>query len=864
MRSMDEEVGGPPAQGRHARGDCGSSGASPCDGRPAAARSTAEGLLVARRIVLRGRVQGVGFRPFVHRLATRSGLRGWVRNVGGQVIVYAEGPETALGAFEDALLREAPPFARPELATSASAEVLGYEAFFVEESAPEAHDPAGNDGSERPARPTISVPPDVALCDDCRRELADPSDRRYRYPFINCTQCGPRFTIIAALPYDRERTSMAGFPLCPECAHEYGDVADRRYHAEPVACPRCGPRVEFCGAATEVGGNSAAIPAGSRADEEDRHATLARVMGEEAFVRAVAVLREGGILGVKGLGGYHLLCDATSSSAVQRLRARKKRPGKPFAVMVPRVGPDGLDLTRTLVALSPAGETALTSPTHPIVLAPRATPLAAAIAPDIAPEVAPGLCELGVFLPYTPLHEILLADFGRPVVATSGNESGEPLTFTRGDAERYLGPLVDGFLHHDRPILRPVDDSVLRDFGDVTVPLRLGRGFAPLELGLGIGRGLAPLELPLRRYASRPRLAVGGHLKSAVALAWGDRVVLSAHLGELDRPRAVDAFSSATESLQALYAVEAEEILCDLHPDYASTRWARAQDLPVLAIPHHRAHASALAGEHPDIARWLVFAWDGVGLGEDGTLWGGEVFHGAPGRWHRVGSVRPFRLLGAGRAGREPLRSARALAWELGLDLRHGLERSAWERGLGTMTTTAVGRIFDAAAALLLGRADYDYEAQGPIEIEAAANGSSLQAASVGTPFDVSLRLPVGQDGDAIWRIDWEPLVRLLLDAPSGRAARRDSWIHECAALVHALLAQAAVDLALQVARAWPFDAIGLAGGVFQNRRLTEELRTRAARAGLDVRIGRQVPMNDGGLAYGQVIEAIAREENRG
>ncbi|MEZ4648208.1 MAG: Sua5/YciO/YrdC/YwlC family protein [Candidatus Eisenbacteria bacterium] len=589
---------------------------------------------------------------------------------------------------------------------------------------------------------------------------------------------------------------------------------------------------------------------------------------------AVQLLRNGGILAMKGVGGYHLLCDASSEDAVSTLRARKNRPGKPLAVLVPREGDDGLDAARQVAHISPSAADALLSPAHPIVLVPRREESGAGTGTTgvgraegsgagaggsafaharIADGVAPGLTDLGILLPYSPLHELIARRFGSSLVATSGNSSGEPLVFTRSDAEGYLDGLADAYLHNDRPILRPIDDSVLRDLGGVVVPIRLGRG-------------IAPLELPLPRSTKRARLAVGGHMKNSVALGWGERAILSGHLGDLDRPRAIDAFVQATESLQVLYQVSPQEIVADAHSDYASHRFAREfvqtrPDCSLRTVPHHRAHASALAAEHADVRRWLVLTWDGVGLGEDGTLWGGEALHGEPGKWRRIGSIRPFRILGAGRAGREPKRSLDALFWETGRESIHGDEpvaRAAWERNLGCAETSAVGRLFDAAAAALLGRDRYGFEAQGPMELEALAEACppGLVLPSAGLVSE----LPLYRDSDDVWRIDWRPLVPLLatsreLDITGSARAS------ELAALFHAALADAAVRLALRIRTEAPFDALGLSGGVFQNRRLTQEVWARCASSGLDVRIARQVPMNDGGLAYGQLVEAVMAED---
>ncbi|MCB9465318.1 MAG: carbamoyltransferase HypF [Candidatus Eisenbacteria bacterium] len=851
-----------------------------------------QGSATARRILLRGRVQGVGFRPFVHRLASRLGLSGWVRNLSGQVIIYIEGRGDRLDEFQAALLSDAPPLARPELTEVSSVVATGIEGFFIEESVgsgvrsgfeagtssdstadsaldstPDSRSSAGS-GTYVP--PDVTVPPDMAMCDDCRRELWDTKDRRHHYPFLNCTQCGPRYTIIASLPYDRARTSMDRFPLCPECGREYRDITDRRYHAEPIACPTCGPGLELAaGSPPDQSHDSSTHPLHG----SPTHPSPPFVSVGSPLEDAVQLLRDGGILAMKGVGGYHLLCDASSESAVSTLRARKARPGKPLAVLVPRTGEDGLDVAREVAHVSPAAAEALLSPAHPIVLVPRrdgarasarhsgethaeqshAEPSHEEQSHERSPEprlisdaVAPGLTDLGLLLPYSPLHELVARMFGGPLVATSGNSSGEPLVFTRADAVSYLDGLADAYLHNDRPILRPIDDSVYRDLGDVVVPIRLGRG-------------VAPLELPLPRASKRARLAVGGHMKNSVALGWGDRAILSGHLGDLERPRAIDAFVQTAESLQVLYRVAPEEVVADTHPDYASTRWARefVQARPgrsLLTVPHHRAHASALAAEHSDVKRWLVLTWDGVGLGEDGTLWGGEAFHGAPGKWRRVGSFRPFRILGAGRAGREPKRSADGLFWESGWESvlkTDPIAHAAWKRNLGCAETTAVGRLFDAAAAVLTGRTHYDFEAQGPMELEALADACPQEAVPIGSSR--GLRLPLHKDDEGLLRVNWRPFISLFRSAST-----LDPRI--AAAGFHAALADAAVRLALRVYEETPFDALGLSGGVFQNRRLTREVWSRCASSGLDVRIARQVPMNDGGLAYGQLVEAVATE----
>lgn len=743
--------------------------------------------LAARRLVVSGRVQGVGFRPFVYRIAKAHGLKGWVRNETGEVVIHVEGSPTDLTAFEVALIAEAPPLAHPYLDRA-------------EDTAPEAavefHILASDAGSHA----DIHLPPDLFCCDDCLAEMQSPSERRYRYPFTNCTQCGPRYTIIAALPYDRPNTSMADFDLCPDCRAEYENPLDRRFHAQPLACPVCGPRLTF-----QSNGHS--------------HAE-----GEAALNATIATLRDGGIVAVKGVGGYHLMCDPANDEAVEQLRARKRRPHKPFAVMFPQEGCDGLDAIRSCVAFSDAEAGAILDPVRPIVLAKRRADC------TLSDALAPGLAGLGVFLPYSPLHHLLLSEFGGPLVATSGNISGEPVLMDNGEAQRRLARIADAFLHHNRPILRPADDSVMRIIASRPRPIRIGRGFAPLELD-------AP------RAFAEPTLAVGGHMKGAIALGWDKRIVVSPHIGELDSPRSLAVFEQVIADLQKLYRVEARRIVCDAHPHYASTRWAEAQNLPLQHVQHHMAHASALAGEHPDIARWLTFTWDGIGLGEDGELWGGETFVGAPGAWHRVASFKPFHLTGGDAAGREPWRSAAALLWETGHDWHPGstaasLARQAWDKRIGTAQTSSAGRLFDAAAALVLGVETASFEGQGPMMLEAIA------AADCG-----AIALPQPRDGTGILRMDWQPLLAMLMDESLSPAVR--------AGIFHESLAQAISAQATKLAEAEPFDAVGLTGGVFQNRRLAERALALLSARGITAHLPEAVPANDGGLAFGQLIESL-------
>jgi hydrogenase maturation protein HypF len=723
-----------------------------------------------------------------------------VLNGSGKVFIHAEGPENAIDRLEHALVHSAPPLARPVLASSEPAEFGRHDSFEIL-------------ASDSSTEAEIHVPPDLFTCDDCVAELTGPDERRFGYPFINCTQCGPRYTIITAMPYDRPNTSMAGFPLCKDCRAEYESPLDRRFHAQPLACPVCGPQLEY-------------VPQG-RGDP---------------IAQTIKALDQGKVVAIKGVGGYHLVCDAANDEAVAALRQRKHRPDKPLAVMFPLRGEDGLDAVRDCLQLDELTAEAIRDPARPIVLARKRANY------FLSERLAPGLGELGVFLPYSPLHHQLLAAYGKPIVATSGNISGEPVITDNQEAQARLAGVADAFLHHNRPIVRPADDPVIRPMADEARLIRPGRGIAPLEREL-------PEKLP------QAILATGGHMKNTVALAWADRVVVSPHVGELDTPRSNDVFRQVINDIQSLYDVNSQVIACDLHPGYASSRWADQQDLPVIRVQHHAAHASSLAGEHPDIDNWLVFTWDGVGYGSDGTLWGGEALAGRPGEWDRVASFRSFKLVGGDKAGREPWRSAAALLWEESgskkgsgslsgefspesepdpfFSTDFALAHQAWKRNINTFETSAAGRLFDAAAALVLGRHIASFEGQGPMELEHIAVGGCE-----------AVPLPLARDDDGVLRSDWAPLLDLLSDQALPPAQR--------AGIFHETMAQVLIDQALEIRKEQSFDAIGLSGGVFQNRRLTESVLEKAGEQGIEVRLHRDIPANDGGLCFGQVIEAAA------
>jgi len=739
----------------------------------------------ARHIVLSGKVQGVGFRPFIYRIAMQYQLTGWVRNRVGLVEVHVQGRDENLEQFVSEIFTHAPPLAHPVVQSDTLVDPGAFDAFAILQSLDqgEAH---------------ISVPADLFTCDDCLAELNTPSDRRYRYPFINCTQCGPRYTLIRSLPYDRANTTMAGFELCAQCKNEYEDPANRRFHAEPVACPVCGPQLEFSTAQGNViSGNEGALSA------------------------AVKALANGKVIAVKGIGGYHLMCNACNDDAVDALRKNKPRPAKPLAILFPAPAGDSFGVLEASVELSPSDKTFLLHPARPILLVRKKQGSA------LSDAIAPGLAEIGVMLPYSPLHHLLLNDFGGPLVATSANISGEPVLIDNAEVERRLAHVAEAFLHHDRPIERPADDPVFRTVAGKPRPMRLGRGFAPCELSL-------PFEL------EQPVLAVGSHMKNAITLAWNKRAVMSPHIGEMDSARSLAVFEQTIEDLQRLYNVKVEQLVCDAHPGYTTTRWANRQGLPVYNVFHHHAHASAVYYECHTEDPVLVFTWDGVGFGVDGTSWGGETLLGVPGEWKRVASMRPFHLPGGDKAGREPWRSAAALCWETGHEYAassddHSLIFEAWRRGVNSPRSTAVGRLFDAAAALTGMRTTTSFEGQGPMEFEALCEAP-------GKSIELTL-----EKEDNLLITNWAPLVPVMLDSTLS-VSERTSVFH--ASLAHAMLQQARTIRADH-----GVNRVSFSGGVFQNRVLTEHALALLSGDGFRVHLPELIPVNDAGISFGQVVE---------
>jgi len=709
-----------------------------------------------RRFRIRGVVQGVGFRPFVFGLATRHGLAGFVLNDGEGVIVEIEGPQAALDSFVVELAGEAPPLAQVESVTQTVLAPTGERGFRIETSA----------ASGR----TAPIPPDAATCEDCLRELYDPGDRRYRYPFVNCTQCGPRFTIVERVPYDRPNTTMAGFPLCADCLREYEDPANRRFHAEPIACPVCGPQLSM------------------RLED------------------AMALLRGGAILAVKGLGGYHLACDAANENAVARLRSRKHREDKPFAVMTAR--PD------LLADVGPAERELLESRERPIVLLRRRRDAV------VAPSVAPGSPWLGAMLPYTPLHHLVAGDFGGPLVMTSGNRSDEPIAFDDGEARGRLGAIADAFLAHDRPIHRRCEDSVVRR----QFPVRRSRGFAPSALRL-------PFSSPL------PLVAAGAELKSTFCVVRGDEAFLSPHLGDLDNELAYSAFLADLELYLEMLDVKPEVVAHDLHPEYLATKWAVEQDVELVGVQHHHAHAAACLAEHGETGPALAVVFDGTGYGTDGTLWGGEILRCDLTGFERIAHLDAVPLPGGEAAIREPWRVAAVHLERAGLPVpfeRWPLVRQSLN--VNAPLSSGMGRLFDAVAAVLGVREEVTYEGQAAIELEQLAGDVPAD------PFDWSFG-----DGTALVTV-------VARDLAAGRPRET------IAAAFHETVAVAAAETCREAAEP---RTVVLSGGTFQNVRLLESTRRRLESAGFRVLTHGRVPPNDGGISYGQAAIAATLLHSR-
>jgi hydrogenase maturation protein HypF len=744
------------------------------------------------RVRVEGAVQGVGFRPFVYRLAGLHDLAGWVLNDERGVLLEVEGKPLALSLFLERLSDEAPPLAAVERVDTEELPPRGEEGFEIL-------------ASQTRGSPDALISPDTAACADCLGELFDPADRRHRYPFINCTNCGPRFTIVRGVPYDRPLTTMAEFEMCAACRTEYEDPGDRRFHAQPNACPQCGPSVRLL----------------------DMH-------GADALSAAGVALREGSILAVKGLGGYHLACDAANEDAVSGLRSRKHREDKPFALMTSDLG-----AARALVELSEAEEELLEGRERPIVVARRRRDA------DVARSVAPLSPDLGVMLPYSPLHHLLLDEAGRTLVMTSGNVSDEPIAYEDDDALGRLGTIADLFLVHDRPIHMRTDDSVVRSLGSRRAPLMLRRS-----------RGYVPESLPLPVEATRPLLACGAELKSTFCVARGPRAWVSHHIGDLENWETLSSFRSGVEHFERLFAVTPELVAHDMHPDYLSTQYALEREgVELVAVQHHHAHLAACLAEHGERGPAVGAIYDGTGYGPDETVWGGELLVGGLEGYARAGRLWPVRLPGGARAIREPWRMA--CAWlaaaiehdEPGMpaSLRATVEPERWRQvaelvrtGVASPQTTSVGRLFDAVSALCGIRPTVNYEGQAAAELEAIADSAERG----------SYPLHLSSDGE----LDARPTVLTVLDDVTAGVAPG-----VVSARFHNAIASTTAKACIALAADRGLDTAVLSGGVFQNRLLLERTVERLADSGLRVLVPERLPPNDGGISFGQAAVAAAR-----
>ena len=790
---------------------------TPKTGRP-------EGLLRREAITVRGVVQGVGFRPFVYRLAAEEGLAGFIGNDTGGVTIEIEGPAEKVKAFRRRLRDEAPPLSRIDSVTAQSVPPKQEKEFRIVLS-----DASG--------QVSTGIPADAATCADCLRELLDPKDRRYRYPFLNCTNCGPRFTITRRIPYDRPQTSMARFKMCAECQAEYDDPTNRRFHAQPNACPVCGPRV------WQVAPDGAEIPSDDSVSGPVT-GTIDRLIAGE-------------IVAIKGIGGFHLAVDATNEFAVMRLRDRKHRYGKPLAVMV-----RDLEAARELCVMTPKEEELLITVARPIVLAPKR------IGGGIAPSVAPGIPWMGVFLPYAPLQHLLFADSRvRALVMTSANLSEEPIAIDNDEALARLGKIADAFLMHDREILQRCDDSVMALVDGAPQLIRRARGFVPLAVPL-------PFEVP-------PLLAVGGHLKNVFALAQGRFAYQSQHLGDLENLTGLDFFRESLKHLMHTFEIEPETVVHDLHPGYLSTSWAKewasergfpprgpgpargGPGLRLIAVQHHHAHIAGCMAEHGIEGPVIGLSLDGTGYGSDGRIWGGEVLVSRLESFERFAHLdyvpmpggeaairEPWRMaLGALHAGGFQIESAEVLA-AVGVKQKDArvLQRMI-VRGLNTPLTSSCGRLFDAVAAVVLGRGVVDYEAQAAIELEGLAVDEADELDS-GYAFDWiagdwRTREPARISAGPLWR-------ELFEDLRSGVAKPR------IAARFHAGVAAAFTRAAVQARAATGVGQVALSGGCMHNRRLVRLLRAGLEAQGFEVLQHAQVSPGDGGLSYGQAVVAAA------
>jgi hydrogenase maturation protein HypF len=846
-----------------------------------------------RAVLVQGVVQGVGFRPFVYRLALEEGLSGFVGNDTGGVTIEIEGPPERVEAFLIRLRTETPPLARIDSVAVCQIPATGASAFQII-------------ASTSAGQVSTSIPADAATCPDCLRELLDPVDRRFRYPFLNCTNCGPRFTITRRIPYDRPQTSMANFPMCPACQAEYDDPLNRRFHAQPNACPQCGPHVWL-----EAANASTALPSANSLTRDFRAAeanslplsntlsagypsspeanNTATSSHDDPVHQTIHLLFSGQIVAIKGIGGFHLAVDATNQEAVTRLRQRKHRYGKPLAVMV-----RDLEAARELCALTAEEEALLSTPARPIVLARRRpyspiAPTLGAPGPDfgtresIAEAVAPGLPWLGLFLPYTPLHHLLFADaslhvgapsqMGAPsiprsvrngwdtadhinpsslqaLVMTSANLSEEPIAIDNDEARARLGQIADAFLMHNREILQRCDDSVAAIVDGAPQLLRRARGYVPLGVPL-------PFDAP-------PLLAVGGHLKNVFTLARGRFAYQSQHMGDLENLTGLDFFRESLDHLMRTFEINPQAVVHDLHPGYLSTTWAKEwaaeRNLPLIAVQHHHAHIAACIAEHALTGPVIGLALDGTGYGTDGKIWGGEVLIAKPGSFDRFAHLDYVPMPGGEKAIKEPWRMAFAHLRAAGYDLESAASLSGAttqevqlldrmiERSVNAPQTSSLGRLFDAVAAVVLNRRAVDYEAQAAIELEGIAIDEPDDAPAYAMDFSVgdwAKHEPAHISATSLWRTLVDDLRR---DLPKPHIAAR----------FHAGVAQAFMQAAVHARVATGVNQVALSGGCMHNRSLARLLRRGLEEEGFAVYQHRAISPGDGGLSYGQIAAAAA------
>ncbi len=745
------------------------------------------------RVKVSGIVQGVGFRPFVYQLARELGLRGFVFNDGDGVVVEIEGEELSIQRFKEKLRTSPPPLSRIDSVNEQEVAVLGDTGFVIQES--------------KQSSAETMVSPDIAVCDACREEMNDISNRRYHYPFINCTDCGPRYSIIESLPYDRPNTSMAAFSMCEACAKEYNDPNDRRYHAQPISCHDCGPRVSLL----DLDGSVSA-------------------QDIEAVNRLCSLILHGKTVAIKGLGGFHLVCDATNEEAVAQLRRDKRRPTKPLAVMF-----DTIENAKRVSCLSDAEELLLCSKEHPIVVVQKNDENL------LAPSVAPGIDRVGLFLAYTPLHILLLEKLGRPIVATSANLSDEPIITDEKTLLTKLGTVVHAVLSYDRKIVNACDDSVVQVASTEKIMLRMARGYAPKSL-------------PLPKKMSNKILALGANQKNSIALGFGDHMIISPHIGDLVSLDAVEYFERTLETFKRFYGFEPEVVVCDKHPGYETTLWAKKLakerlSVRLIELQHHYAHALACMAEYGLNEPVLAFCFDGTGYGDDGTLWGGEVLIADTQKYERVNYLRSFKLIGGEKAVKEPRRIALSLLFECySLDeiilmdnptvksFEHSeikILHTMYQRNLNAPASSSVGRLFDAVASLTGIAQVLGYEGESGLLIETEVHSEITDT------YDYKIV-------DGI--IDWKPMLSAILN----EASQKD---------VAAKFINTLCTIIVDIAHKYPELPVVLSGGVFQNRYLVEQLLKQFKKERIRYYIQTDTPINDGGIALGQLYYALHKEQ---